>query len=163
VLLIIRPGAEAFEPSSLLAVAAVAGLAARDLFTRRIPSRIDTMLLTAWGFLAVGLVGAAQLAWTGGAVRPTGPEAGLLLGALLFGAVGYWLLTESTRVADLSAIMPFRYARLLFALFIGGLLFGERPDGWTLAGALVIVASGTYAFARERARARALSSAEGRT
>jgi drug/metabolite transporter (DMT)-like permease len=75
--------------------------------------------------------------------------------------VGYWLLTESTRLAELSAIMPFRYARLLFALLIGVLVFGERPDGWTLLGAAIIVGSGIYAFARERARA--LSLAEGRT
>ncbi len=163
VMLIIRPGAADFQATSLLAVGAVFGLAARDLFTRRIPEHIDTMLLTAWGFLAVALVGAVQLGFTGGAMRPSGPDALLLLGALAFGSVGYWWLTESTRVGELSAIMPFRYARLLFALLIGVLLFGERPDGWTLFGAAVIVASGTYTFARERARARAtaLSTAAG--
>ena len=155
VLLIIRPGAADFEPASLLAVGAVVGLAARDLFTRRIPGRIDTMLLTSWGFLAVALVGAAQLWLTGGAMRPSGPDALLLLGALAFGGVGYWLLTASTRLGELSAIMPFRYARLLFALGIGVLLFAERPDAWTLLGAAVIVGSGTYTFTRERARARA--------
>lgn len=155
VLLIIRPGAEDFQPASLLAVGAVLGLAARDIFTRRVPGRIDTMLLTAWGFFAVAIVGALQLWVTGGSVQPTGPEVLILLGALAFGSVGYWYLTESTRVAELSAIMPFRYSRLLFALLIGVLAFGERPDGWTLAGAAVIVGSGIYTFTRERARARA--------
>ncbi len=155
VMLIVRPGAVDFQPTSLLAVGAVIGLAARDLFTRRIPGHIDTMLLTAWGFLAVALVGAMQLWVTGGAMRPSGPDALLLLGALAFGSVGYWWLTESTRLGELSAIMPFRYSRLLFALVIGVVLFGERPDGWTLLGAAIIVGSGIYAFARERARARA--------
>lgn len=159
VMIIIRPAAEGFEPASLLAVGSVVGLSVRDVFTRRVPPAIDTMLLTAWGFLAVGLVGAVQILVTGGAVWPTGPESLLLLGALVFGAVGYWWLTESTRVGELSAIMPFRYSRLLFALLIGVLLFGERPDGWTLLGAAVIVGSGTYAFARERERARARAAA----
>ncbi len=86
---------------------------------------------------------------------PSLPEALLLLGALAFGTVGYWWLTESTRVGELSAIMPFRYTRLLFALIIGGIVFAERPDAWTLLGAALIVGSGIYAFARERARARA--------
>ena len=59
--------------------------------------------------------------------NPIGVAAGLdkdavaipALGALGFGSVGYWWLTESTRVGELSAIMPFRYTRLLFALVIG--------------------------------------------
>jgi drug/metabolite transporter (DMT)-like permease len=155
VMVIIRPGAPGFEPAALLAVGAVLGLAARDLFTRRIPSRIDTMLLTAWGFLAVALVGGAQLLATGGAVMPTAGDALMLLGALAFGTVGYWWLTESTRLGELSAIMPFRYARLLFALIIGVVVFSERPDAWTLGGAALIVGSGIYAVLRERARARA--------
>lgn len=161
VLIIIRPGAADFQPASLLAVGAVLGLAARDIFTRRVPRSIDTMLLTGWGFFAVGIVGAVQLFVTGGAVPPSGPEALLLLGALAFGATGYWWLTESTRLGELSAIMPFRYTRLLFALLIGTLAFGERPDAWTLAGAAVIVGSGTYAFARESIRARLALSTQG--
>lgn len=154
VVLIIRPGAADFNPASLLAVGAVLGLAARDIFTRKVPKSIDTMLLTTWGFVAVGIVGAVQLAFTGGAVLPTGPEVFILLAALGTGAVGYWYLTESTRVAELSAIMPFRYSRLLFALVIGVLAFGERPDLLTLLGAAIIVGSGIYTFTRERARAR---------
>ena len=155
VMVVIRPGAEDFQPASILAVLAVVGLAARDIFTRRIPRRIDTMLLTAWGFVAVGIVGAAQLLVTGGGVLPSVPTALLLLGAVGFGTVGYWWLTESTRLGELSAIMPFRYTRLLFAMVIGVVVFTERPDGWTLLGAALIVGSGIYAFARERARARA--------
>jgi len=36
-------------------------------------------------------------------------------------------------------------------------VFGERPDGWTLIGMVLIIGSGLYTFARERARKRALS------
>ena len=43
---------------------------------------------------------------------------------------------------------------LIFALIIGILVFGERPDSWTMAGAALIIGSGLYSFARERARAR---------
>jgi drug/metabolite transporter (DMT)-like permease len=81
----------------------------------------------------------------------------MLGAALVAGAAGYWWLTESTRIGELSAVMPFRYVRLVFAIILGMTLFGERPDGWTLAGSAVIVGSGLYAFARERARLRALS------
>ncbi len=155
VLIVVRPGAEGFVPASTFALLGVVGLAARDLFTRRVPPATDSVLLTAWGFAAVAVVGAAQLAVSGGAGAPSPIEWAWLGSALLVGAVGYWLLTESTRLAELSAIMPFRYSRLLFALLIGVVAFGERPDAWTLVGSAVIVGSGLYAFARERARARA--------
>jgi drug/metabolite transporter (DMT)-like permease len=155
VLIIIRPGAADFDPASLLALVSVVGLGARDLFTRRIPRDVDTTQLTAWGFVAVALIGAAQLLLTGGAVVPRGPEWWILGGALGAGVAAYWWLTEATRVGELSAVMPFRYTRLLFALVIGALVFGERPDAWTITGSALVVASGIYAFLRERARARA--------
>jgi drug/metabolite transporter (DMT)-like permease len=152
VMVVIRPWGAAFEPASLLALGAVVGLAGRDLCTRRVPEGTPSYLLAGWGSLAVALVGAVQLLFTGGAVWPTGPEALWLLGALGFGAAGYWVLTEATRVGELSAVMPFRYARLLFALLLGFLVFAERPDAWTLVGAALIIGSGLYAFARERRR-----------
>ena len=156
VLMIVRPGSEAFVPASLFALLAVVGLSGRDLFTRRIPGSIDSMLLVAWGFGAVGLVGLGQILATGGAVVPTGREAAWFAGGLASGMAGYWWLTQSTRVGELSAIMPFRYTRLLFAMVIGISVFAERPDAWTVGGAGLIVASGIYSLLRERARARAL-------
>lgn len=153
VLIVIRPWTAEFDPASLLALVAVVGLGGRDLFTRRIPKGIDSLLLVTWGFAAVGLVGGLQLAVTGGAVDPSG--AGLLAyaGALLFGCGAYWAITEATRAAEASVITPFRYSRLLFAVLIGTLVFAERPDGWTIVGGLVVVGSGLYAILRERARA----------
>lgn len=155
VMMVVRPGAEGFAPTSLFSILAVIGLSARDLFTRRIPPATDSLLLAGWGFVAVGLVGAVQLLVTGGAVRPTDTEGLWLLGALIFGSAGYWTLTEATRAGDIAAVVPFRYSRLLFALVIGIAIFGERPDGWTIAGSVLIIASGLYAFARERARGQA--------
>ncbi|WP_210526798.1 DMT family transporter [Rubellimicrobium arenae] len=156
VMLVVRPGSAAFVPASLLALLAVVGLSARDLFTRRIPPRIDSMLLAAWGFASVGLVGVAELAVTGDALMPSAVELAWLLGALLCGAAGYWALTEATRAGEISVITPFRYSRLLFALLIGVTIFAERPDLWTLLGAALIVGSGLYSLVRERQRARAL-------
>ncbi|MEH6776301.1 MAG: EamA/RhaT family transporter, partial [Cereibacter changlensis] len=78
--------------------------------------------------------------------------------ALLFGFAGYWTVILATRVGEVSAIVPFRYSRLIFALVIGTLVFGERPDRWVLIGAALIIGSGLYTFAREqRLRRRALS------
>lgn len=153
VIVIIRPGAESFQPGALWALLAAFGLAARDLFTRRIPAGTDSLLLAGWGLWAVAALGAGQLLASGGGRMPEGAEWAWLLGAWAFGTTAYWTLTEATRAGELSAVMPFRYTRLLFALLLGALVFAERPDLWTIVGASAVIASGLYSFARERARA----------
>ena len=157
VVLIIRPGMEGFDINSLWAILAVVGLSIRDVATRRIPRSISTMQLAAWGFAAVGILGAGMLALSGGAVWLTGAQMGYIGGALTFGIAAYWAITQASRLGEMSVITPFRYSRLLFALFIGALVFGERPDVITLSGAALIIGSGLYTFARERLRKRALS------
>lgn len=157
VLMIIRPGLEGFDPNALWAVLAVFGLGARDVFTRKMPSSITTMQLSVWGFLAVALLGAGMLAVSGGGQVPAAAQAGYVAGALAFGIAAYWALTAANRLGEMSVITPFRYSRLIFGVGLGVLVFGERPDVMTLLGGLVIIGSGLYTFARERARKRALS------
>jgi drug/metabolite transporter (DMT)-like permease len=154
-LLVVRPGTAAFELQALWAVLGVIGLSARDLATRRIPKDIPTMRLTAWGFFAVGLLGALLLAFGSDAWRMPEPRQWGWLGcALMIGTVAYWAITEAMRVGEVSAVAPFRYSRLVFALVIGALMFNERPDALTLLGAALIIGSGLYAFHRERVRGR---------
>ena len=156
VLVIIRPGLDGFHLASLWSVLAVIGLSIRDVATRRIPASISTTQISAWGFIAVALLGALMLAVTGGAQLPTAPQTGFMAGALFFGITAYWMITQAMRLGEVSVITPFRYARLVFAMVIGMAVFGERPDLATLCGAAIIIASGLYTFARERLRKRAL-------
>ncbi|MBT9244952.1 DMT family transporter [Gemmobacter fulvus] len=155
VLIIIRPGFDGFVLASLWSVLAVIGLSVRDVATRRIPGSITTAQISAWGFFAVALLGAMMLAVTGGAVMPTVAQSGYMAGALFFGISGYWAITQAMRVGEVSVVTPFRYARLVFAMVIGMVVFAERPDAITFAGAALIIGSGLYTFARERMRKRA--------
>ncbi len=155
VLIIIRPGLSGFQIASLWSVLAVIGLSIRDVATRKIPGTISTLQIAAWGFVAVAILGAGMLLVTGGAVVPSGVQLLLITGALAFGVTAYWAITQATRLGEMSAITPFRYSRLVFAMVIGMAVFHERPDAYTLAGAALIIGSGLYTFARERARKRA--------
>lgn len=153
VLLIVRPGMEGFAPASLLAVFALVALAARDLATRRVPARVSVAQLSAWGFASLIPAGAALLLLPGqDALWPSREGALTVLAALLFGLVGYAAITAAMRTGEVSAVAPFRYARLVFALAIAVAFFGERPDALTLAGAGVVIASGLYTLWRERRR-----------
>ncbi len=153
-LMIVRPGMEAFDPASLVAVAAAIALSARDLTTRGAPRSIPSLTLAAWGFSLVPLAATIALLF-GPGFQPL-PSAAMVWAPLgiAFTLGGYLALTAAVRVGELATIAPFRYSRLLFATVIGVAFFHERPDGWTIAGSLLIIAAGLYAFLRERQRAR---------
>ena len=155
VLLIIRPGTDGFRIEALWALLAVAGLGLRDLASRRVPKAISNTQLSAWGFGTVALLGVGMLTLSGGAVLPSPVQSVQLVAAVGFGVAAYWGLTAASRLGEVAAVTPFRYSRLVFAMIIGVLVFGERPDALTLAGAGLIIGSGLYSFARERNLARA--------
>ena len=88
--------------------------------------------------------------------RPPGPGALCdLAAATAIGVAAYYALTAAMRTGEVSVVTPFRYTRLVFALGLGVLVFGERPDAATLAGSAIIVASGLYTLIRARRRAQA--------
>ncbi|SEK30433.1 DMT family transporter [Roseovarius nanhaiticus] len=154
VLMIVRPGFDAFDISSLFAVVSVIGLAIRDLATRAIPASVSSMQLSCYAFGTMVPTGALLLAFSGGAAMPDATAWAYLLGALIFGVLGYYFIVGAMRIGEIAAVTPFRYARLLFALILGMSLLGERPDLWTLLGAAIIIASGLYTLIREQRIAR---------
>ena len=162
VLMILRPGLEGFDALSLLALAGMLGFAGRDLATRAAPPALSNAQLGVAGFAMLALSGAILLAVGGGpvgggavgrgaAVLP--PASALLLTAATagFGVAAYAALTAAMRTGEMSVVTPFRYTRLVFALILGAAAYGERPDALTLAGAVVIVASGVFALTGRKA------------
>ncbi len=156
VLLVIRPGAEGFTPMSLFAVLGTIGLAARDLASRRVPRTISSLKLSTYAFLILVPVGYLMVVVAGEhLVWPSTTNALRLLAAIGVGVAGYWALTAATRMGEISVIAPYRYTRLVFALFVAYFAFGERPDLLTYIGATIIVGSGIYTLLREARLRRA--------
>ena len=155
VLLVIRPGLAGFQPVSLMALLAVLGLAARDIATRRVPAHIHSDQLAASAFFAI-LVASVLMGLVLGQdfVMPSPRQWLLFLACITVGVGGYALLVAATRLGEASALAPYRYARLVFALILAFLVFAERPDTLTLTGAAIIVASGCYMMWREAALRR---------
>jgi len=150
VMLIVRPGMTGFEPASLFAVVGVIGLAGRDLATRVIPAAVSSYQISSWAFAMMVPAGFfLMVVMEGAAVMPTLMQLLSLTAALGIGVLAYYALVAAMRVGELSFITPFRYTRMLFALIVAVLVFGERPDGLTLIGATVIVAAGMFTLWRE--------------
>lgn len=160
VMMIVRPGAADFDPRSIYAVVAVVGLALRDLATRTVAREVSSMQLSAWGFAMLIPAGLFMFWLTGQAPVTFLPwQWGFMAAALLCGLLGYYSIVAASRLGDIAFVTSFRYSRMLFALIIGALFFGERPDLLTLAGAALIVGSGLYTLLRERRLTRAARNA----
>jgi drug/metabolite transporter (DMT)-like permease len=82
-------------------------------------------------------------------VTPTAPQWLLFAVSGLLGFVAHFSMARSLTLADASAVAPLHYVRLLWAIAIGVIVFGELPGPWTLAGGALIVASGIYVVGRK--------------
>jgi len=150
VLIIMRPGLAGFTPDTLWALGAMVVLGMRDLVTRVVPHTSPTLRVSTYG-LAMLLPAGLILMALGDGVRPmSAANWGQMGGAVVISVLGYYAITAAMRIGEISVISPFRYSRIVFALVVGAVVFGERPDFWTLAGAALTIAAGLYIFLRER-------------
>lgn len=161
VLLIIRPGLEGFNPATLLAVAGMLALASRDLLTRALHVTLSGVQL---GIHAFAFVLPASLVLMIAPGEPlVQPDAGtwaLVLAGVVIGVMSYLWIIAATRYGNAGVISSFRYSRMIFALAIGFVVLGERPDAATLVGAAIIITSGIFTLWREARMRRASLVAE---
>ena len=146
-LIIIRPGADVFQPWALLPLVAGLFYAAYSLATRFL-GRNEPILTS---FLYTALLGtlAATVLVVPVWQTPSATDWLIYLGLGIAGAAGQFCLIRSLTVAEAGAVAPFGYAGVIFSTLWGLAVFGEVPDAVTLLGALVIVGAGVYVWHRE--------------
>lgn len=155
VLLIARPGSNAFGPGTLFVLAAVVSVCVRDISTRKLGAAVPATLLALVGSVALLALSGAVMALRGNWAPVSGAQLGLIATGAAFLLVGYLAMVFAMRFGDIAAISPFRYVSLVFGILYGFVFFGEVPQPLMLIGAGIIVASGVYTFMREQAvRAR---------
>ncbi|WP_169566424.1 DMT family transporter [Sneathiella limimaris] len=136
----------------LLAAVAAAAL----VFQNRILARTEhtaTIMLYIGLITTIGASPGLLLDW-----QPLEGHAMLLLiiaGSL--GTIGMILTVEAYRVAEVSAMAPFPYLRIVFAILSGFVIFGESPTWQTLAGSALIILC-ALAVQRVEPKRRGLSS-----
>jgi drug/metabolite transporter (DMT)-like permease len=151
VLLVLRPTGDATDPALFFAVLGMLGFAGRDLATRAAPLSVTNAQLGTLGMAMVFLAGVVVQLATLSPISLPSPEAALrILGAATFGVIAYAALTQAMRTGEVSVVTPFRYTRLVFALILAALMFGEVPDLPMLLGSALIVGSGLFTLARAR-------------
>ena len=157
VVLVIQPTGQSLDFAVIWPVVALVAFSVRDLVTRLTPSDIPSASIATFTMIAAFPFTVAWVFFSGQKFFPPGIEWAVVAGMIILGSIGYLLLITSLRIGDLSAIMPFRYSRIVFLLILGVLVFGERPTLSMLAGSALILISGLYIMWRERIVTKGLS------
>lgn len=148
VMIILRPGAAAIAPAALLALLCAFMFAGYQVMTRLV-SKYDDSETSITYMAVVGLIAMSALVpfyWQ----TPDAHGWILLLTLAVTAALGHFLLIKALEFAPASLLQPFNFTLLVFASTVGYFAFGDVPDVWTVAGAIVIVGSGIYTVHRER-------------
>jgi len=150
VLCVIQPGEEGFNFAVIWPVLALVAFSIRDLVTRLTPKDMSSASIATFTMLSALPFTTAWVFFNGELFIPPGFNWLLVACMVTLGSGGYLFLVSSLRVGELSAIMPFRYARIVFLLLLGILIFDEFPTFPMLIGSFLIITSGIYIIWREK-------------
>jgi drug/metabolite transporter (DMT)-like permease len=148
VLVVMRPGAETFDPAALLPILSSACWAVALILTRRIGTTDAPLTTQVWTALASLAVTSLLVPWVW--KLPDPPMLAAMAGMGLCSLLGQYLLILAFTTGRAAVLAPFQYSQLLWSGTIGWLWFGTAPDPWTWIGAGVLVVSGVYLWHDER-------------
>lgn len=148
VLLVIRPGTQAFHPALLLALANAVLYAAFNLLTRRMAATESAEAMQMTSAIGAALV-LAPFAWALWQAPQGWLSWAVILLCGLMGGVGHLAVAQAHRHASAAVLGPFLYQQILYMTLWGWLVFNQVPDAAVVAGALVVVGSGLFLLGLE--------------
>lgn len=169
VIVILRPGTEAFRPVAILPLLGAAAYAMVNILTRRLggtESAVTLAFYIQFTFVvvsaAMGLgVGHGRYADTGDAsldfllrawVWPEVSDWSILAMLGVSAAIGSLLVAQGYRLCEAALAAPFEYSAMPLAVFWGVVVFGDWPDAVSWTGISLILAGGLYLVWRETRR-----------
>lgn len=149
-MIVVRPGGLPLGWGVLFAVLSSTLYAFYIVITRKVSARDSAATSMAYtgvvGLLlssAVGIFHWQPMGWS---------DLLLLLAIVCTTCLGHGLMIFALSMAPASAVQPFNYFSLPWAIFLSALVFGHWIDPISLIGAAVIVTAGLVVMAREHAK-----------
>ena len=145
-MIILRPGFIELDLGSILgACAAWAGCLVIIKILARTESSVTITLYSTIFLMPVSLTAAIPY-WQ----MPNVDQLLVLAVMGIAGSIGQTALAQSFREADMTAVMPLEFLRLIWAAMFGYFFFAEVPDIWVWTGGSIIFAASFYIAVRER-------------
>lgn len=153
VLIVTSPGTDTFQIGAVIALsnaviygtvtAGVRGLTATE--STETLTMYQMVLLTAFFMLMLPL----------GVTMPTAQDALAMVVAGVLNGFGQYWWTRALHLAPASAVSPFYYFMLVWAILLGLVFWGDVPTASLLIGSSIVVGSGLFLLWREAGRAPA--------
>ena len=141
VLLVTSPGIDTFQAGSLFALANAILFGTVTVGVRGMTATETTETLTMYQMVLTTVFAMAlPLGW----VTPTLFDWGAMVVNGLGNALGQYLWTRALHLAPTSAVVPFNYFSLVWAIILGFLVWGDIPSVALLAGSAIVVGSGMF-------------------
>lgn len=150
VLVVLRPGYVPVSLGHVAALLAAVNVAVSAVIARKVGRVERSAVLMVLPMLVMVVVLGAMLPFV--YVPVALPDLGLMAVVAAMSFVAGLLLLIAYRKAEASLVAPMQYSQILWAGFYGAVFFQETPDRWTLAGSVLIIASGLYIVFRESRR-----------
>src|SRR5476651_388280 len=155
VLVMVRPGSGSLQPGAIVGLMNAFSVAISVLLVRRLSAtETPLMILTQFAIFSTILL-ALPAFWFWRWPTPFGWA--LAVGIAVTATFGQYFWVQAFALGEMSAVAPFDYLRLPFAVFVGWLIWGEMPMIWTYLGASIVIGSALYIAYREAHLARTRS------
>jgi drug/metabolite transporter (DMT)-like permease len=138
VLLILRPGFEAFKPAALVMISGALLFAIAAVITKKLIVTESTFSIMFWMNLMqlpMNLAGSDPLF----VLRLDSHMAVPLVGIAVAGLAIHYCLANAFRYGDAMIVVPMDFLRVPLIAVIGWIFYGERVDVFVFAGAAVII------------------------
>jgi drug/metabolite transporter (DMT)-like permease len=147
VLIVTSPGTDTFTIGALFALANAVMYGTVTAGVRGLTATESTPTLTLYQMLIMSAAFSLMLPF--GFVVPTWTDAGwLVLNGIGNGVAQYWW-TRALHLAPTSAVAPFQYFSLIWAMMLGFAIWGDVPTVSLLIGGAIVAGSGLFLLWRE--------------
>lgn len=148
VLIVVRPGGEAFQLGSLVLIGAATFYSLMLITARRYGSTEHLWAMVFYMTLVPLVLTALVLPWFWQTPEPRHWPGFLASGVFGVGAMAF--ITMAFRFAPAAIAAPFDYTAMLWAVLLGWWFWGEIPDAWVFIGSALIIGSGLAIGYHER-------------
>jgi len=161
VLIVTEPGADSLSLGALFALGNAVMYGSVTVAVRGMTKTESANTLLMWQMLTMSFFHSFLLLF--GFRMPTPIDALMLVGTGVCNAVQQYFWTKALHLAPTTAVSPFYYMTLVWAMVIGFLVWGDQPTLALLAGSAIVIVSGLILLWHEAQQRKAKQAGGGQT